>query len=72
MTHRSPVRPTVHPDPMGSPAMLIEETLARSRMREAQQAAQDYRRGRQLTAGRGWQRLSRWSARRAQLARAAR
>ena len=52
-------------------SMLLEEALARSRMREAQQAAQQFRTARQLTAGRTWRRLARWSARRAERARAA-
>jgi hypothetical protein len=54
----------------GTTNMLIEEALARSRMREAQQAAHNFRTARQLTAGRTWQRLARWTARRAERARA--
>jgi hypothetical protein len=46
-------------------AMFLEEALARSRMREAEQAAAQFRQVRTLTAGRMWSRLSRWSARRA-------
>ena len=53
----------------GTTSMLLEEALARSRMREAQQAAREFRTARQLTAGRTWQRLARWSARRAERAR---
>ena len=68
--NRIAVRPTAgHIAMKGSNAMLLEEALARSRMREAQQAARDHRQARELTAGRNWQRLSRWSARRAQQAR---
>lgn len=51
--------------------MLLQEALARSRMREAQQAALEHRMARQLTAGRYWQRLAEWSTRRAQRARSA-
>ena len=65
------VLPTTDQQTKGSTTMLLEEALARSRMREAQQAARAHRQARQLTAGRGWQRLSRWSARRAQRARSA-
>jgi hypothetical protein len=42
--------------------MLIEEALARSRMREAEQAAQEYRQARRLAAARTWQRLAQWAA----------
>jgi len=63
--------PTTVDKPMkGTNVMLLEEALARSRMREAQQAAREHRRARQVTAGRNWQRLARWSARRAERARA--
>lgn len=51
--------------PKGSNAMLLQEALARSRMREAEQAARQHRLARQLTAGRNWRRLARWSADRA-------
>ncbi len=54
----------------GSDAMLLQEALARTRMREAEQAAREHRQARQLTAGRNWQRLARWSARRAERAMA--
>jgi len=60
---------TVDQQTKGSNIMLLEEALARSRMREAQQAAHDHRQARQFTAGRNWQRLARWSARRAERAR---
>lgn len=64
--------PTTVDQPMkGDNVMLLQEALARSRMREAQQAARDHRQARQLTAGRNWQRLARWSARRAARARSA-
>lgn len=61
----------VHPHsttPKGTNAMLLQEALARTRMREAEQAARDHRQARQLTAGRNWRRLARWSARRAERA----
>ncbi len=46
-------------------AMLLHEALARSRMREAEQAARDYALVRALTAGRRWRMLARYAQRRA-------
>lgn len=63
------VSPTVDQPMRGSTAMLLEEALARSRMREAEQAARDHRLARQLTAGRTWQRLANWATRQADRAR---
>jgi hypothetical protein len=60
---------TVDQPMRGSTAMLLEEALARSRAREAQQTAHEYRLARQLTAGRTWQWLARWAARQADRAR---
>ena len=54
--------------PKGTKAMLLYEDLARERRREAEQDARDQRLVRQLNAGRGWERVSRWAARRAQRA----
>ena len=45
--------------------MLLHEALARSRMREAEQAARDYALVRALTAGRRWRMLARYAQRRA-------
>jgi hypothetical protein len=56
----------------GTTHMLLHETLARSRMREAEQAAREYRQARRLAAARNWQRLARWAARRAARANSAR
>jgi hypothetical protein len=50
--------------------MLMHEALARARMREAEQAAQQYRLARRVAAARSWQRLAAWTARRAARARA--
>jgi len=52
--------------------MLLHEALARSRMREAEQAARDHRLARRVAAGRNWQRLARWTAARAAKASAGR
>jgi hypothetical protein len=48
--------------------MLIHEALARSRMREAEQAAREHALARSITAGRRWSRLARYAERRAALA----
>jgi hypothetical protein len=45
--------------------MLLHEALARSRMREAEQAAREYAMVRALTAGRRWRTLARYAQRRA-------
>lgn len=55
----------------GGTITLLEEALARSRMREAERTARQYRQARRLVAGRNWQRLASWTARRAANARAA-
>lgn len=54
--------------PEGSKTMLIYESLARERMREAEQAARHLRLVRRLNSARRWQRLSAWAARRAERA----
>jgi len=54
--------------PSGSTSMLIYESLARERMREAEQAAEHARLVRRLSSAKRWQRLSAWAARRAQRA----
>jgi hypothetical protein len=46
-------------------AMLLHEALARSRMREAEEAAREYALVRSLTAGRRWRMLARYAQRRA-------
>jgi hypothetical protein len=45
--------------------MLLYEDLARSRMREAEQAATRLRLVRRLTAAKRWNRVSKWAAKRA-------
>ncbi|SHK90216.1 hypothetical protein SAMN05443637_11435 [Pseudonocardia thermophila] len=51
--------------------MLIHEALSRTRMHEAQRAAAEWALARELTAGRRWEWLARFAARRAEHARAA-
>jgi hypothetical protein len=50
--------------PKGSKSMLLYESLARERMREAEQVTQQHL-VRRLNSARRWQRLSAWAARRA-------
>ena len=54
--------------PNRSESMLMYESLARERMREAEQAAEHARLVRRLSSAKRWQRLSVWAARRAQRA----
>lgn len=52
----------------GSKTMLIYESLARERMREAEQAAKNQRLVRRLNSVKRWEWLSAWAARRAKRA----
>ena len=61
VTPQTPTRPAQ----TEGTAMLLHEALARSRMREAEQAARDYALVRALTAGRRWRMLVRYANRRA-------
>ncbi|HEY0814131.1 MAG TPA: hypothetical protein VGE11_12690 [Pseudonocardia sp.] len=49
----------------GSVMMLLHEALARSRMREAEQAAREHALAHALVAGRRWRMLARYAERRA-------
>lgn len=49
--------------------MLLHESLARERMREAERVAREHRLSRGLSSARRWGRISAWAARRAQRAR---
>lgn len=51
--------------PKGTAAMLLHEELARARMRESQRAAAEMRMARRLSSARRWERLARWTSRRA-------
>ena len=63
--HRPPhAAPPTRPVPNEGTAMLLHEALARSRMREAEQAAREYALARALTAGRRWAVLARYAQRR--------
>ena len=50
--------------------MLMQEALARARMREAELTASQYRLARRVAAARSWQRLADWAAGRAAKAKA--
>jgi hypothetical protein len=70
LTLVTPLPPT-RPIQNEGTAMLLHEALARSRMREAEQAAREYALVRALTAGRRWQMLARYAQRRATVKAAA-
>ncbi|HKN95787.1 MAG TPA: hypothetical protein VJX10_01625 [Pseudonocardiaceae bacterium] len=48
---------------------LMQEELARARMRESQRAAEHERQARRLVSARRWGRLANWAARHAEEAR---
>jgi hypothetical protein len=58
-------RNTHKPIHLGVGTMLLNEDLARIRMREAEQAASQQRLIRRLTAAKRWNRVSNWAAKRA-------
>lgn len=63
--------PANHQDlvaPKETKTMLLYETLARERMREAEQDAAEQRLVRRLNAAKRWERLAAWAARRAKRA----
>ena len=65
-TYDDPMIPVL---PKGTKTMLLQENLARERMREAEQVAREQRLVRRLNSVRRWERLSTWAARRAERAR---
>jgi hypothetical protein len=56
---------TVELDSKGNTAMLLQENLARTRMRESQRAAANHRLARRLQAAHRWRRLATWAERHA-------
>jgi hypothetical protein len=50
--------------------MLMQEDLARARMRESQRVAAEWRLARRLVSARRWNRLARWASRHAAKAKA--
>lgn len=65
LTNTAPLAATQLVDHEGTVMLLIHEALARSRMREAEQAAREYALVRALSEGRRWRRLARYAERRA-------
>jgi hypothetical protein len=49
----------------GTSPMLLQEELARARMRESQRVAAEMRMARRLSSARRWERLASWTSRRA-------
>lgn len=60
----------IRTDREGTAMLLLHEALARSRQREAEQAAREHALAREILAGRRWARLAAFAARRAERARA--
>jgi hypothetical protein len=54
--------------PNGADMHLMQEDLARARMRESQRAAAQLRTARRLTSAKRWNRLAKWAARHARAA----
>lgn len=67
-THKPTDDPMIQVLPRETKTMLLEENLARERMREAEQVARQQRLVRRLNKVRRWERLSAWAARRAKRA----
>jgi hypothetical protein len=65
LTLAAPLAATQPVDHEGTVMLLLHEALARSRMREAEQAAREYALVRALSEGRRWRRLARYAERRA-------
>jgi len=71
MTTPNPSPAATRTHTRGHGMLLMNEALARSRQREAEQAAREYALARSLVAGRRWSRLAAFAARRAERARLA-
>ncbi|MBA3907670.1 MAG: hypothetical protein H0X35_13445 [Pseudonocardiales bacterium] len=74
MTNLTVTSPTTANQPVqheGIVMLLLHEALARSRMREAEQAAREHALARALIQGRRWRMLARYADRRAAAATAA-
>lgn len=68
-TTQNPMNEDFYPN--GTVMLLMQEDLARARMRESQRAAAEWRLARRLASARRWSRLARWASRRASEARSA-
>jgi hypothetical protein len=62
-TNTNSMTDSYYPD--GAVMLLMQEDLARTRMRESQRAAAEWRLARRLTSAKRWSRLARWAARHA-------
>lgn len=68
---RPDLTPDATPHLRSSALLLLNENLARARMREMERSAEDIRRAYRLLAARRWQRRARNAARRARMAQTA-
>jgi hypothetical protein len=64
-TQRITTNANSYAHPKGTAVMLLQEELARARMRESQRAAAEMRMARRLSSARRWERLAAWTSRRA-------
>jgi hypothetical protein len=62
-TYQHPMTDEYYPN--GAVMLLMQEDLARARMRESQRTAADWRLARRLTSARRWNRLANWAGRHA-------
>jgi hypothetical protein len=60
---RNPMTTEYYPN--GADMLLMQEDLARARMRESQRSAAEWRLARRLTSARRWSRLAVWAGRHA-------
>lgn len=67
-THGYQMPLNVDRDSKGTIAMLLQEDLARARIRESQRMAAEQRLARRLSSARRWQRLAKWVDRHAVMA----
>ncbi len=71
LSHTPTIGPDVVRDREGPTMLFLNEALARSRQREAEQAAREHALARRIVAGRRWTLLARFATRRAERARVA-
>jgi hypothetical protein len=64
-TQRNNQNVNAYTHPKGTAVMLLQEELARARMRESQRTAAEMRIARRLSSARRWERLALWTSKRA-------
>ena len=64
-SQRTEINTNSYAYPKGTAVMLLQEELARARMRESQREAAEMRMARRLSSARRWERLAAWTSRRA-------